>query len=279
MKNLLLAALAFVAFNLNAQNITIKAVPQNPVCHGAATGSIDLVVDGGTAPFTYAWSNGAVTPSISGLTAGAYTVTVNDNFGLISTSTIILGEPNQLSATGFVVNCSAPGSSDGSITVTPRGGTPDFAYAWSNGANTKDISNVSAGTYVVTLTDGFGCQTTLTKNVQEPIGPMIIGGIHNRTSHTVSGRNPREVSTDNEGGVSMNVNMFPNPTADFLSVRMNGNEESELTVLNTNGQVVNAQKFNGGYTTVDMSSLPNGNYIVQVKNASGTTNRNISIVK
>src|SRR5689334_7839476 len=126
MKNLLLAALAFVAFNLNAQNITIKAVPQNPVCHGAATGSIDLVIDGGTSPFTYAWSNGATTPSISGITAGSYTVTVNDNFGLTSTSTIILSEPDQLSATGFVVNCSAPGSSDGSISVTPRGGTPDF---------------------------------------------------------------------------------------------------------------------------------------------------------
>lgn len=53
-------------------------------------------------------------------------VTVTDNNGLVTTSSIKISEPDQLTATGFVLNCSQPGSSDGGINLTIRGGTHDY---------------------------------------------------------------------------------------------------------------------------------------------------------
>ena len=275
MKNLLLIALAFVAFNLNAQNVTVKAITQSPVCYGATTGSIDLVIDGGSSPYTFLWSNGATTSSISNLAAGSYSVTVNDNGGLTSSTTLILSQPNKLTASGLVINCSANGASDGSITVTTRGGTPDYSFAWDNGATTSNLSNLTAGTYTLIVTDGQGCQASMTKTVQEPLSPTHLSISHGQNH--VSGKNPRDLNT---GATSnMNVSMYPNPASNFLSVKANEGEETELNMFNGNGQLVSAQKFNNGNTNVDVSNLPHGNYIVQLKSASGITSNNISIVK
>lgn len=277
MKNLLLIAMAFVAFNVNAQNVTVKAIVGSPLCHGAATGSIDLVIDGGQAPFTYAWSNGETTPSISGLIADTYVVTVTDNNGLVTSSSIKISEPDQLTATGFVLNCSQPGSSDGGINLTIRGGTHDYFFAWDNGATSQNISGLVAADYTVVVTDGFGCQVSLTKRVDEPT-PMHISGTHHSLSDNNSNSGGGMLAPNVTAGAgNMNISLYPNPTSNFLSIKSLA--AAEVTVINSNGQVVAAQKTNTENTQVDVSNLPNGNYIVQVKTATETINKNIAIVK
>ncbi len=280
MKNLLLIAMAFVAFNVNAQNVTVKAIVESPLCHGAATGSIDLLIDGGQSPFTYLWSNGETTPSISSLIADTYVVTVTDNNGLVTTSSIKISEPDQLTATGFVLNCSQPGSSDGGINLTIRGGTHDYFFAWDNGATSQNISGLVAADYTVVVTDGFGCQVSLTKRVDEPT-PMHISGNYNSLSDnnsTNSNNNGGMLAPNGTAGAgNMNISMYPNPTSNFLSIKSLG--AAEVTVINSNGQVVAAQKTNTENTKVDVSNLPNGNYVVQVKTATETVNKNIAIVK
>ncbi len=280
MKNLLLTAMAFVAFNVNAQNISIKAIPQNPLCHGAATGSIDLVIDGGQSPFTFLWSTGETTSSISNLVAGTYSVTVNDNGGLISTSSIKISEPDQLASSAFVVNVSSAGGNDGSINLNVRGGTHDYSFAWSNGATSKDIGNLTAGTYSVTITDGFGCQFSLTRTVIE-MGQLPAGGINYNNHLTQGGNNDGRslINNENGGTANMNISLYPNPASDFLSVRMKSTGDSQVTVFNNNGQAVLAQKFYTQNPMVDVSNLPNGNYVVQVKTAAETVNKNVAIVK
>ena len=274
MKNLLLIALAFFAFNVNAQNITLKAIADGPKCNGAATGSISLFVDGGTAPYTYAWSNGETTPSISSLFAGTYSVTVNDNGGLISTTTVIIAEPARLALAGFVINVSSSGGSDGGVNLTTRGGTPDFSFAWSNGATTKDIGGLTAGDYTVTVTDGYGCQASLSETVTE-MAPLHMGG----NSNTQANNNNHSLLAPNgSNGTNMNVSVYPNPTSDFLRVKLNSTE-SQISVINDNGQIVAAQKFSSENPMVDVSNLPNGNYLVQVKTATETTTKNIVIAK
>ena len=75
------------------------------------------------------------------------------------------------------------------------------------------------------------------------------------------------------------VSIYPNPASDFIEARFQSATESQISVINVNGQIVAAQKFNNENPKLDVSNLTNGNYIVQVKTAISTTNKNIVIVK
>ncbi len=134
----------------------------NILCFGASTGSIDLSVTGGTSPYTYSWSNSATTQDVSGLVAGAYTVTVTDNNGCTAVkSTTITQLPKLVIDLG--PNVSVCGYENYTISSTVTGGTPAFTYAWSNAATTANITVAtggSAATYTVTVTDANNCTAT-----------------------------------------------------------------------------------------------------------------------
>jgi subtilisin-like proprotein convertase family protein len=146
----------------------------NVSCNGASDGMIFANTSGGTAPYSYAWSNGATTQMVSGLSAGTYSVTVTDANGCTDVQSITLTEPPLMtdSYTASTYNCgynvSCNGATDGSIDYSVSGGTPPYAYNWSNGANTEDISGLGAGTYSVTASDRNGCTTTETITLTEP---------------------------------------------------------------------------------------------------------------
>ena len=114
--------------HLSATNITC----QSP---GFNNGSIDLTVSGGIAPYTYSWSNGAITQDISGLTTGNYEVTVTDFNGCIKTASVTVNLPPALNYTkdlsdynGYNISCN--GLANGSINVNPTTGLAPFVYTW-----------------------------------------------------------------------------------------------------------------------------------------------------
>ncbi len=146
--------------------------PTPVLCNGAATGIIDLTVIGGTAPFTYAWNNGATTQDISGLPANTYTVNVTDANNCVVGSGIIISQPapNVISETHVNASC---GLSNGSINLSAAGPNPPFTYLWSNAAITEDINAIAAGAYTVTVTDFNNCTSTLTTNISNTSGPTL----------------------------------------------------------------------------------------------------------
>ncbi|MBL0051105.1 MAG: SprB repeat-containing protein [Bacteroidetes bacterium] len=140
----------------------------NVTCKGASTGSAAVVASGGTAPYTYLWSNGKTTASNNGLSAGTYTATVTDSKGCTAKCSYTVTEPSYVVATCSGTNVNCYGGNNGSASVTASGGTPPYTYMWSNGKTTSSNSNLSAGTYTATVTDANGCTATCSYTVTQP---------------------------------------------------------------------------------------------------------------
>ena len=151
-----------------AQGLAITGVVTNVLCFGNTTGAIDITVTGGTIPYTYSWSNGAIAEDLTGIAAGTYIVTVTDAYFCTLQHTFTVSQPARLAITGVVTNVLCFGNTTGAINITVTGGTIPYTYSWSNGAITEDLTGIAAGTYIVTVTDASGCILQHTFTVSQP---------------------------------------------------------------------------------------------------------------
>ncbi len=177
--------------------ITITSTVTDAQCNGSDDGGVSITVTGGTPPYTYSWSNGAITKDISGVTAGTYAVTVTDDAGCMQNAAFTVGEPAIISIVPAITNVSCNGSNDGIIDITVGGGTPPYSFSWSNGATTEDITGLTAGSYTVTVTDAHGCTQTGTYAVNEPAALDISGNV---TDVTIAGNNDGAIDITVTGG-------------------------------------------------------------------------------
>lgn len=147
----------------------------NEIC-GAANGSIDLIVSGGTAPITYSWSSGQTSEDLNGIIAGVYTCTITDNTGcsIIAGPYTINNSSGGLSLSVASIAAENCGNNDGAININTTGGTAPYAYSWSNGASTEDINSLSAGTYSLLVTGSNGCSTSISVEVPSSSGTLDI---------------------------------------------------------------------------------------------------------
>jgi hypothetical protein len=129
-------------------------------CYQLADGTAQLSVSGGTAPYSYSWSNGATTSSISNLAPGVYMVTVSDGNNCTGVYTALVDSANQIVSNSMAINPNCVNSLDGSISVSPSGGMGSFSIIWSTGATSSSIGSLSIGNYSVTISDLSGCQIT-----------------------------------------------------------------------------------------------------------------------
>lgn len=127
----------------------------------ASDGSITTSAQGGTAPYTYLWSDASTASNLNGLAAGVYSLTVTDANGCSGTTSEFLSDPTLVDAFGSDIptNC---GTNTGSIDITVINGSGLYSYQWTNGATSEDISGLYPGNYGVTITDLFdGCVKAL----------------------------------------------------------------------------------------------------------------------
>ena len=148
--------------------LAVTGTPEDTRCNLSCDGSVMTVTEGGTAPYTYAWSNGATTADIEGLCAGSYTVTVTDAHTCDVTATWTIGSPAAVAVTGVVHDALCHGSATGSIDITPAGGVAPYTYVWSTGATTGNVSGLIAGHYTVTVTDSHTCDKVGAWDVNQP---------------------------------------------------------------------------------------------------------------
>ena len=128
---------------------------QSQICDNAPDGIAAAVPFDGTPPYSYLWSNGAITPQIVGLVADIYTVTVTDANGCTATDFCEVGFWDEgiwlMDSIYQQITCF--GAGDGWIRVSAMSGSGSYTYLWSNGGTTADITNLGPGTYTVTVTD------------------------------------------------------------------------------------------------------------------------------
>ena len=128
-------------------------------CFGNADGSIFVNPIGGTAPYSFVWSDGQSTQAANGLVAGIYSCTVTDANGCFGiTSPIVINEPTALIVTTNINSVTCFGLANGSASVIVNGGNPPYSYIWSPLNQTSpNISGLPTGTYSCNVSDANGC--------------------------------------------------------------------------------------------------------------------------
>ena len=175
----------------------------NVLCFGGTTGAATVSASGGTTPYTYSIDLGAFGPSpvFTGLAAGTHTITIKDGNACTVIITVIITQPPVLALTTSVVNaiCTA---ANGSATVTPTGGTPNYSYLWTPGGfTTATDAGITAGVYSVLVTDFNGCTQTASVSVGSNPGATAV--ISSSTNVTCAGAN------DGTATVSMGAGATP----------------------------------------------------------------------
>jgi len=149
-------------------------------------GSINLTVEGGTAPYDYDWNGAAgnVEDPI-GLLSGDYDVIVTDVNGCTVSATITVDEPDALALNSIVSDALCEGQSSGSVDLSVSGGTGagTYSYEWNDVNNQiiEDPIDLSAGSYTVLVTDDNGCTITTTVEVGEPTALSVVSSSQEAT--------------------------------------------------------------------------------------------------
>nr|WP_315152084.1 T9SS type A sorting domain-containing protein [uncultured Flavobacterium sp.] len=169
--------------------IVVNLIQKNVSCYNGNDGSLEAVVFGGTAPYTYIWKKGTAsigsnTSKIEGLSKNDYSLEIRDNnyntnwttycIKLVSTS---ITEPSNELAISSFTSSDATGyqTNNGKIEVNPSGGTPNYKYQWFfngtviNNQSNNNLSNLAPGEYKVIITDAnLICSIEKTFIINEP---------------------------------------------------------------------------------------------------------------
>ena len=223
--------------NAPASSVTVAIIDSTDVtCNGGNDGEAEVGnASGGTSPYTYLWNTGSTAQTITGLTAGTYTVTAQDNNGCEATDQVIIDEPATTVTVSITLdsNASCNGAADGGLTAVGSGGTGTITYAWSNSGNTASIIGLTADTYTVTATDANGCTATDDQIITEP------------------------------NAVVASATSTPETCA--------GDDDGTATASGAGGSGTFTFSWNTGATSAAISSLPAGTYSVTVTDGNGCT--------
>jgi hypothetical protein len=221
-------------------SVTINQ-PQNPLsmtmtwenikCKGDATGSIEIIPDGGTGPYVVVFNGlDLYYPPYyySGITEGTYDIIIVDyNYCFLDTAVTFTEPSDPLGLSGTVTDVLCHGFSTGEVDITVTGGTAPYFYEWSNGTFTEDLTSVQAGDYCVTVTDNNSCTITGCYYISQPYE-----------------------------GLSM---MYS--TVDVLC---NGQSTGSIDISVWGGTLPYYYLWSNGATTEDLTGIPAGNYTITI---------------
>lgn len=222
-------------------------------CFGEATGSANLTLRGGQAPYNYTWSNGATTNVVRGLKAGKYTVTLSDQGNCRDTMEVEIKQPERLTITNIRI-VPAPAGNVGGIDISVAGGSPPYDFRWFNGntllSATEDLKAIGIGTYVVEVYDANNCSFR-----SDPISVSRTVGLHNLELANAS-------------------KLYPNPTdgKTILELNLTKPERVTLELYDQLGRKLEQRKLESNSKfkeNLDLSNRAAGVYFLRIISKDG----------
>ncbi len=240
-------------------------------CNGAANGIINSNISGGTPDYLYSWTGPsgytASTGNISGLTPGAYRLTVTDDLGCIQVMPDqVLTEPPPIAASASIVHIDCFGAADGSVNLTPSGGVSPYTFSWSGpggfSASTEDLSGLDPGAYSVAITDANSCMTSFPGIATVSESPQILV-TSLKSDVSCAGLSDGSIQVTVTGGVLPYIFDWTGPGGFTSSSEdINGLEAGtyDLRITDSNGCTVN---FPGVETLIEPLAIT-ATYVSQV---------------
>lgn len=220
-----------------------------------STGIIAVTANSGIPPYTYLWSNGDTTSTITGLPMGIYSVTVTD---LVNCTASLTDSITQIFMLNMAISTiPANGGNNGSANVAMLNGTPPYSYRWSNGATTSSINNLAPGIYSVSVNDANGATNSANAIVDD---------------NTATSITPNNVIL---------FNIQPNPSNGLFDIKLDAGQlnEKHLDIFNLNGQLVYHADLAAEQVqlSVNLSQQVSGIYLVKLQSNQATSIRRILI--
>jgi hypothetical protein len=240
---------------VSTDSVTVTNIPPlelsnlevSPVsCSGAMDGTINFDFANGTMPFSFTWLPEGTDPE-EGLSAGTYSVTIEDANGCIEMASFTVEEPDSIDISIVEVIQPGTGQSDGAINVDIEGGVGTFTFEWFlEGqliANTEDVAGLAAGIYTLIVTDENGCIA-----MQE----IVLDNLN---------------STALVQAVFEHWRLYPNPAQQktTLEVDCSAPVGLQLQIYDYRGTMLLEEKLpksSSHLRELDISTLPSGNYLL-----------------
>ncbi len=215
--------------------------------------------------YSYAWSPATglsavdvPDPSASPAATTTYTVTVTDGCGSTATAT---QEVTVSNVTVIITKTDVTvfGGSDGTATAAPSGGSSPYSFTWSNGGSTAGITNLAAGTYIVTVTDANGCSLTDSTVISQPTSIQELS----------------------QAGLS-SMSITPNPSSGLISLEASLSDQSavDLAVYSIQGKLLQSVSEPAGMKikrAFDLSEYGKGHYFIRITTKKGSLNMPVMI--
>jgi gliding motility-associated-like protein len=234
-------ATAFATIANTGSPVVSAAVIDNVSCFNGSDGTALVQIVSGNGPFTYEWGSGQSNDTATNLSSGVYPIEVMDANGCVALDTISINQPTALQAIATSSPVSCYGGTNGSALVNVNGGVQGYSFSWSlPGQNSRTILGLSAGNYLVTVTDANGCTVTASTEVLSP-PPIVLA-------------------------------YSSNP------VLCNGGATGSAIILASGGNGAFQYNWSNGWNSDSLSNMSAGNYVVTVTDSLGCNEQlNVSI--
>lgn len=239
----------------------IIGVVVNVTCFGGSDGAVQVDILGGTAPYTFSWTDAmnnvvATTVELSAAPAGTYVLEVTDDGGCSVQETFVVEEPDEMTVAP-AIDADINSQCNGEITLNVSGGATPYTYEWSDPANqtTEVASNLCAGLYSVTVTDGLSCEAVF-EDIEVP--SMFS-------------------SVDELEGLKLGFSMWPNPSEGMVQFKWEQSvkENTIIELLDLTGRQVAMKLVPAGSLefTWSLDDQPAGLYLIREQNSSAKAQR------
>jgi len=231
------------------ENLNLDPIINNIICHGQNNGNINLNLSGGAIPYNIAWTDGNSTSEVrSNLPKGVYQASVLDaNNCQVNTPPIAIIQPSSLQVDTATTN---------NITyILSSGGTAPYTYLWSNGDTLSNSSNLTSGTYSITVTDAHSCDTTI-QNI-----------IIKATSVVPPPPPITPPPTDSIRDSSVNIVVYPNPTSGIIYLKSQTQQMIHLEIVSEQGKMMKEEDYNistNNAAFINIASFARGIYFLKI---------------